>query len=267
MDGPSVEQPGTFPGQPRPSRWFSSLRKTTPKKPTIAATEASYSSPTSTSPDPPSGLSISDQQDIPIQPPSTGNISVPTEGGLPSERGSLPVPPVVSMPLSFPLTAESDKGTSASPPGDVSSKRHLKSWFSSSSAVNILALTSQSEPSENPNSVNANTICAPGDIVGSPSSLDQHVNACEIDSIAESTDNSLPSSTPQNTKPSLPTEPRERKRSNLSSLNPSTPRFVLSMPLLGRPKVPLGQVIGVVTSTQSDQTPIVDQSRLYVYFH
>ena len=45
--------------------------------------------------------------------------------------------------------------------------------------------------------------------------------------------------------PLLNVEPRERKLS-VSSLNPSSSRFVLRIPLLGRPKVPLEQVVGVV---------------------
>ncbi|KIJ30480.1 hypothetical protein M422DRAFT_36545, partial [Sphaerobolus stellatus SS14] len=49
--------------------------------------------------------------------------------------------------------------------------------------------------------------------------------------------------------------PRERRPSNLSSLNPSAPRFVLSMPLLGRAKVPLGKVIGVIPIASNDNAP------------
>lgn len=40
-------------------------------------------------------------------------------------------------------------------------------------------------------------------------------------------------------------------RQRLSSLNPSTSRFTLSIPLLGRPKVPLGQVAAAVHSAET----------------
>jgi hypothetical protein len=36
--------------------------------------------------------------------------------------------------------------------------------------------------------------------------------------------------------------------SKLSSLNPSTSRFMLSIPLLGRPKMPLDQAVAVVAA-------------------
>ncbi|KAF8583529.1 hypothetical protein K439DRAFT_1634370 [Ramaria rubella] len=61
---------------------------------------------------------------------------------------------------------------------------------------------------------------------------------------------------PPSSLPLLPSvRPRERTNSNLSTLNPSSSRFVLSMPLLGRPKVPLEQVVAHVERERGASNP------------
>ncbi|KAG6872506.1 hypothetical protein C0995_009262 [Termitomyces sp. Mi166 len=93
-----------------------------------------------------------------------------------------------------------------------------------------------------------------------PSSIDD-----EVPTLAETPPlSSSPTSIATHAIVTTPSSDTATRRPRLSSLNPSTSRFALNIPLLGRPKVPLDQVVNDVDSktTPTEPSPTPEQAPL-----
>lgn len=174
--------------------------------------------------------------------------------------------PSSAVAVPFPI---SDTEPPSKAPVDVKPRPQAGGWFSGKAASTMTPVATDTKD-EAPGSVQSSpeTLQAPlpVDIIAKsspPQDIPQQKKvdvsagakpftvACPftIDiSVPSSLDDSVPvvSSFSPPSPTAVPARARERTLSNLSSLNPSSSRFILSMPLLGRPKLPLDQVVAQV---------------------
>jgi hypothetical protein len=123
----------------------------------------------------------------------------------------------------------------SSPQQQIPAQRQpLRGWFSSLASTSTLTV---SRPPLSPTSTKSpNSHSHSNSIASIPSSIDEEVPRLSV-------------VTPPNTPgPASVTQNSSGSTAKLSSLNPSTSRFTLSIPLLGRPKIPLEQVVAVVVA-------------------
>jgi hypothetical protein len=132
----------------------------------------------------------------------------------------------VSVPTPINTTTTSNESPPSLPQAIPSKQQPKRSWFSSSPT------TSSQRPPMSPPIPSTTSI---------PCSIDE-----EVPMLRHTPADSSPSSSPPNMSPPLvQSNDGTGGRARLSSLNPSTSRFTLSIPLLGRPKIPLDQAVAV----------------------
>ncbi|KAF8060266.1 hypothetical protein FPV67DRAFT_338410 [Lyophyllum atratum] len=239
---PTTAEP-TPTSTPRKSSWFGSLSRAKGKqnaaklniKTSSSSEQLSTSQPQHDAPLASTSVPSYTTQPMVESPTSTSPPPLtPTSAASPSSR---PLP----IPAAFPAPATSIASTSVSPtpapaPTDFPPPQPQtpvrRSWFTSSPSP------APRPELHGPQTSASNSI---------PSSIDEEVPALSVVT--------PPSSSPP-TSPSIISSPSTQSnggtgRARLSSLNPSTSRFTLSIPLLGRAKMPLETAVAVAQSEEA----------------
>jgi hypothetical protein len=174
----------------------------------------------SSSPKRPSNLRPGDERDDPSPPndPARADPRVP----------EMPQPPITNIipptPPRLELTRVEDAPPSETVPVPIPAPAARK-WFPPASPSQSRSPESEARPASGPQ--------AGMDSPRTPSSIDDQ----------------LPSAAPSSESASPPVIYPSQTSQNMSSLNPSASRFSLSIPFLGRPKVPLDRAIASAQAT------------------
>ncbi|KAG5641460.1 hypothetical protein DXG03_005137 [Asterophora parasitica] len=221
---PAVPSPIVSP-EPAPTRssWFGSLSRTSGKgkaqlnpRTASAPLQAPVASTGAPIPTVPSPLSMPDPAPTSPAPAPVPASSIPPPAISLDGNPTTPIPTPISAPAAIPDTVPS-------PPRDILAPQPASwSWFSSSTSTSF-------SPTPHP--------------------VDTHPSNSIPSSIDEEVPRLVSVTPPRLASPGVVTSPSSeggtgRQRvTSLSSLNPSTSRFVLSIPLLGRVKVPLDRAV------------------------
>lgn len=249
---PSIPRPSNHPGASRqsvqPAGWFSSLGRKSrmvslePEQETIQPVDKVSQSPETSR--------TNGSSQVVIQPPTPESTAFES---TPSTTVGIPFP-ASSEPEPIPLTA-----------ADEQPKSQGVSWFSGKAVIPMIFSTKDQTNNDPQSSIEALQAPLPTNLIARGPTPPQDIPRSEkagaepstqafsppaVDgSVPSSVDDSVPivsSFSPPASPIPVSVRPRERTLSNLSSLNPSSSRFILSTPLLGRTKVPLDQIVAQV---------------------
>ncbi|KAF5378463.1 hypothetical protein D9615_007029 [Tricholomella constricta] len=221
----------------KPSSWFGSLTRAKGKAKAAQMNARAASSPA------PSPAADAQPNGLPTALSVPSNISQAAVEPLPSvvatESMSNTAPP---EPATAPVTP-APTPTPPTLPKDIPPPPQVKrSWFSSAAATPSAPL-----PEPQPAASNSNSI---------PSSIDNEVPGLPTITTSPSPpppqQQAAPTALPS---PGVVTSPSSGGGDGprLSSLNPSTGRFTLSIPLLGRPKIPLDRVVSAAVHSKEER--------------